>query len=804
MVNLIKDIRYALRSLLRQPGFAVIAVCSLALGIGANTAIFSLVNAVLLKPLDFTDPDRLVVVWENDLSIGVIRDDVATANFMDWKTQNKVFEDMAALSFRSFNITGDGEPEKVMAYGATANFFPLLGVKPIIGRNFALAETEPGADRVAILSYGLWQRRYGEDRTILGRDILLNGVKHTVIGVMPASFRFLQGYTGLWVPAAFTNEQLAQRDGQNLVVVGKLKPGLTVPQAQADISTITERIVKDHPNQVAGLTAEVVPLRDQISGTSRKPLIILLVAVGFVLMIACANVANLMLSRAASRRREIAVRAAVGASRLRIVWQFLTESIILAALGGILGLAIATLSFEFLKKLVPAGLAAGALKIDTRVLLFALVVSFFSGIVFGIIPALQASRLDLNEALKQGTGRAGFGGSGRLRGAFVVTEIALACVLLVGAGLLIQTLLHLRGEYSISQPEKVLSIRTVLPEGKYREPAKRIAFYDQVLQRIKALPEVSSVGYTTSVPLQWKGGANGFMIEGPQPPPGVATNAVHRQVSDNYLQTVGIKLRDGRYFDSHDDQNSAPVVIVNETMARKFWPGQSAIGKRIQFQQNDPWITIVGVVADIRNMGLDLPAKSEMYLPYRQMKTFPFYRPRDLAIRAVGDPMNLVAAVRREVHAIDPDQPLSNIATLDQLLDEETQPRSIGMILLVAFAALALLLAGMGIYAVLAYFVAQHRAEIGVRLAIGAQRSDILRMVLRKGMILAGIGAAAGLTIAVGLTRLMASMLFGVSPSDPKTFAAIGLGVTLVALAACYLPARRATKVDPLVALRYE
>lgn len=805
MNSLIQDIRYALRGLLRQPGFTLIAVLSLALGIGANTAMFSLVNAVLLKPLQFTEPDRLVVLWETNPAMEVGQDDVAVANFVDWKKQNKVFDDMAALSFRSFNITGDGEPEKVMAYGATANFFPLLGATPALGRNFLPEEDQPGGAKVTILSHGLWQRRYGADRGILGRDILLNGEKHTVIGVMPADFRYLYAFTAMWVPAAFTPAELTKRDGQSLNVLARLKPGVTAEQAQADIGAITARIAQDNPNDVSpSLTADVVPLREQVIGTSRRPLIMLLVAVGLVLLIACANVANLLLARATGRRKEIAVRAAVGANRRRLVRQLLTESIMLAGLGGGLGLIVAVFSFEFLKKLIPPGLLTSTLTLDLRVLGYALLVSLLTGILFGLLPALQGSRVDLNEELKQGGGRAGLGASGgRLRGVLVVTEIALSLVLLVGAGLLMQTLANLRGQYSILQPEKLLTARTVL-QGKYQEPAKRWAFYDEVLGRIKALPGVVSAAYTTSVPLQWAGGSNGFILDGPQPPPNVATNALHRQVSPDYFQTMGVALREGRYIENRDDQNSQPVVIVNETMARKYWPSESAVGKRIKFGEDASWITVIGVVADVRQMGMDLPAKAEMYLPFPQVIGFNAFKPRDLVIRTAGDPLQLAPAIRREVHAVDPDQPVSNIATLDEQLENGTQSRRVGMLLLVAFAALAFLLAVMGIYAVLAYFVTQRSAEIGVRLALGATPRAILGLVLKKGMSLALIGVAIGLVAALVLTRLMASLLFEVSASDPATFAIIALLLTSVALLACYIPARRATKVDPLVALRYE
>lgn len=805
MNNLTQDIHYGLRSLRRQPVFTLVAVLSLALGIGANTAIFSLVNAVLLTPLQFSDPERLVMVWESAPEIGFPQGDVSAANFADWKAQNQVFDDMAAISFRSFNITGDGEAEKVQAAGATANFFPLLGVTPELGRNFLPDEDKAGGSRVMILSYGLWQRRYGGDRDILGRDILLNGQKHTVVGVMPSSFRFLIDYTSIWVPTALTQKELADRETNNLNVVARLHAGVTTAQAQADIGNITHRITQEYPNEVsASLKAAVVPLREQVTGRSRRPLVMLLVAVGLVLLIACANIANLLLSRASGRRQEIAVRAAVGASRSRIVRQLLTESVILSTLGGVLGLLVAAGSFEFLKKLIPPGLVAATLRLDLRVLGYAMFVSVLTGIIFGLVPALQASRVDLNEALKQGGGSSGLGsGGGRLRGALVVTEVALALVLLVGAGLLVQTLSNLRGQYSILQPEKLLTVRTVLQANKYYEAPKRWRFYDEVIERVKALPGVVSVGYTTSVPLQWKSGASNFALEGSQPPPNVVPNAIHRQVSSDYFKAVGIALREGRYFDSGDNEQSQPSVIINETMARDWWSGQSAVGKRIQFE-NTPWFTIVGVVADVRQMGIDLPVKAEMYLPYRQMRTFGGYKPRDLVIRTTGDPLQLVPAVRREVHAVDSEQPVSNVATMGQLLNEESQSRSVGMILLVAFAALSLVLAVMGIYAVLATFVSQHRSEIGVRMALGAQRRDIFGLVLKKGMRLVLTGVALGLLGAFALTRLMANLLFGVSPSDPTTFAAIALFLAGVAFLACYLPARRATKVDPLVALRYQ
>jgi predicted permease len=817
MGTLWQDLSYGFRMLVKRPGFTVIAVLSLALGIGANTAIFSLVSAVLIKPLPFPEAERLVMVWEDASSIGFPQDTPSPGNYSDWKTQNQVFEDMAALSWQSFNITGDGEPERVSAYAVTANCFPLLGIQPALGRNFLPSEDQPGAGRSVILSHGLWQRRYGGEQNIIGRDILLNGEKYSVVGVMPAGFQFLQSYIGLWVPVAFTQEQLAIRSTNYLTVVARLKRGVTLTQAQAEMSTIMERIARDYPDDVGNTGAAVVPLHEQLAGRTRRPLIVLLVAVGFVLLIACANVANLLLSRAAARRKEIAVRSALGARRTRIVRQLLTESLLLAIMGGALGLLLATWSFEFLKQLIPDGLLLTAnLQLDLWALCFAFLVSLLTGIIFGLAPAWQASKVDLNQALKQSGGRTGglSAGGNRLRGALVVAEVALALMLLVGAGLLIQTVFHLQQQYSLFQPEQLLTVRTVLPDQKYGEHPRRVAFYNQVLERLKTVPGVVNVGYATSVPLQWKGGASGFSMEGPQPPANVATNAIHRQVSSSYLQTMGIGLREGRFFDERDDELAPRVVIVNETFARQYWPGESALGKRISLAlttsnnnappSNIEWRTITGVVADVRQMGIDAPVKAEMYFPYSQITSHVFFKPRDLVVRTTGDPLSLLPAVRRELQAVDPDQPLSNIATMDKLLVQEAGARRLGMIVLTAFAALAVILAAMGIYGVLAYFVTQHTPEIGVRLALGAEPRHILAMVLKKGMSLALFGVAIGLTVAFALTRLMASLLFGVSASDPGTFVVIALLLAVVALLACYLPARRAMKVDPMVALRYE
>ena len=808
METLIKDIRYGIRGLLKRPGFTAIALITLALGIGANTAIFSVVNAVLLRPLPFRDPDQLVIVWEDATFAGFPRNTPAPANYVDWKTQSQSFADMAASAESSFNLTGDGEPERVAAYSVTANFFPLFGAQPLLGRTFSTEEDRPGGNKVAVLSYSLWQSRYGGDRQILNRDIQLNGEKHTVIGVMPPSFQFFERDVRLWVPLALDQEELANRGGHYLKVVARLKPGVTIAQAQADMNAVMRHIAVDHPGETmeGKLGAVVLPLREQMVGEARGSLIVLLVAVAFVLLIACANVAGLLLARAVGRRREIALRVALGAGRGRVIRQLLTESLLLAGAAGVLGSLLAYWSFTFLQGLVPEEMAlATALSLDTRILGFTLLISIVTGIIFGLVPAWQAANIDLNEALKQSSTRTT--STGRLRSGMIVFEVALSIVLLVGAGLLIQTLFQLFRQYSVLDPEKVLTMRTILPRDKYKELPKRDNYYQQVLQRVEHLPGVVSAGYSTSIPLAWKGGTSGFYPEGAKSPiPGLSYDSNHRQVSVNYLQTMKVPLREGRYFENSDNAQSMPVAIVNETMARQYWSGENALGRRFKLgdpQDAVPWIQIVGIVADIRQMGLDEPVKAEMYFPYQQDQVI-WYIPRDLVIRTNGETSGLVGSVRQAIREVDPDQPVSNIATMSEVLGTEAAQRRMGMIMLVGFAALALLLASLGIYGVLAYFVTQHTSEIGVRQALGATPRNILFLVLKKGMGLTLVGIVIGLASSFALTRLMSSLLFGVNASDPLTFVTVPLVLGLVALLACLIPARRATRIDPLVALRYE
>jgi putative ABC transport system permease protein len=809
MGMLIQDLRYGVRTLRRNPGFTVVAVLSLALGIGANTAIFSLTNAVLLRPLPFADPERLVMLWEDAADRGFPRNDVSPADYVDFKAQNRTMEDLAAMDRRGFNLTGDGEPEQIYSFGVTANFFPLLGIKPALGRVFATEEDRPGNEKVAMLSYGLWQSRYGGERNVIGRELLLNDEKYTIIGVLPAGFQFLQNDVRIFVPIAFTPELLNNRGRHYLIVFGRMKTGVTLSESLADMERVSHGIEQDNPgvNGTGKVGAVVLPLHEQVAGSMRRPLAMLMVAVGLVLLIACSNVANLLLARATKRQKEIAIRTALGAGRARTIAQALTESMLLAVAGALVGLIFAAWSFAFLQRMVPEGMTISTdLNLDGHILAFTLLVTLLTGLIFGLAPALQTARVNLNEILKQGGGRTNLQSGARFRSALVIAEVALSMMLLVGAALLIQTFFNLHGQYGALGGEKVLTLATPLANRKYRELPRRVEFYEQVLSRVKSLPGVAIAGYTTTVPLLLKGGTNNFTPEGRQPEPGVALDANVRQVSEDYFQTIGIVLKQGRHFAASDDANAVPVAIVNETMARQSFPDSGALGKRFKLggtNSTAPWMTIVGIVADVRQMGMDKPAKAEMYFPYRQL-TGSGYAPRDLVIRTSVEPSSLAAAVRREIHAVDPNLPISNVRTLDEILGEETATRELEMTLVTAFSALALLLSGLGIYGVLSYFVAQHTPEIGVQVALGAQSGNILGVVLKKGMLLAVTGVGIGWIAALGLTRLMQSLLFEVSATDPLTFAAVAALLIAVALLASYVPARRAMKVDPIVALRYE
>lgn len=802
------DLRYGLRVLLRNPGLTAIVLISLALGIGANTAIFSVVNSVLFRPLPFKDPEKLVVVWEDASFVGFPENTPSPANYADWKSQNHVFSKMAAMRTQDYNLTGGGEPLKLSAFQVTADFFPLLGVQPIHGRLFTQSEDSPEANKVALLSYGFWQSRFAGQKNVVGQDIILNNAKYTVIGIMPANFQFFDPEISLWTPMAFTPQQLQSRNSHYLEVVARIKDGVSFDQAQSEIKTIMARIRADHPTETGGkLDAYIVPLSKQFVGSVRRPLILLLIAVALVLLIACANIANLLLSSATSRKKEIALRAALGADKSRLLRQMLTESLLLSGIGGILGLVLGIISFRFLTQLVPPAVALSARpSLDGMVLLYTFLISILTGLIFGLVPSIHASKTDLNDVLKSGGARVGAGsGAKKLRSILVISEMALALVLLVGAGLLIQTIFQLQKLNLGFESNNVVRLQTVLPKSKYDVHEKRVQFYEQVLDRVKGVSGVISAGYSTSVPLDWKGGTNGYEWEGYPMKADMILDANHRQVTTQYLQTLKIPLKEGRYFDGSETDHSMPVAIINEAMA-KTYPGHGdVIGKRFNLLGDSVSFTVIGIAQNVRNMGLEVQTKAEMYIPERQAYfDYSWYAPQDLAIRTTSDPMNIVSSARQIIRSIDPDLPVSNVISMDDLVAKEFAQRRFTMILLAAFAGLALLLACLGIYGVLSYFVNQQIPEIGVRLALGARPKQILLLVLKRGMTMALLGILFGTLGAVALARVMKGLLYGVTANDPRTFVVVVATLTVTALAASILPGRRAMKTDPISALRYE
>ena len=802
----VQDLRYAARVLRQSPGFTAIAVLILGLGIGANTAIYSIIDAVLLRPLPFFEPDRLVIVWEEASRIGFPRATPAPANYSDWKEQNQVFREMAAIGGRTMNITGSGDPQRINVDMVTAGLFPMLGVKPAAGRLFSPQDDSPGAPKVAVVSHGLWQNRFGGDPNLIGRTIRLNDEQYVVIGIFPPGFEFLRKDTHVWIPIAFTPQELANRGAHYLTVVARLKPGVTVRQAQSDMDAVARRIEEKDPINAYRLRVLVLPLRDQLVDAVRPTLIALAIAVACVLLMTCANVANLLLSRAAGRGQEMSLRAALGAGRIRLVRQLLTESLVLALSGGVLGLVLARATFNVLTRLVPSGMSDWIrLELDSSVLLAALLISLTTAVAFGLVPALRLSRLDLNDALKQGA--RSIAGERRLRGILIVTEMALALVLAIGAHLMIQSFLRVKAVDIGFRPENVLTVKTALPM-RYQDLTRRAAFYRDVLERVSRLPGVVAAGYTTALPLTFKGGTRGFSIEGRPPAPG--RDAIYRQVSKDYLRAMGIPLRQGRGIEERDGPQSPYVAVISETMAAKFWPHEDPIGKRFKFGAPDaknPWIAIIGVAGDVKQMGIEVPSKAEMYLSCAQAPNTGWgfgYAPADLAVRVAGDPMNLASAVRREIQAIDREAPIGNFRTMEDILGIETLQRRMQTGLLGTFAALALLLAALGIYGVISYTVTQRTREIGIRMALGASRGDVLRMIVRQGMLHALAGVAIGLALAFATTRLLATLLYGTRTDDPLAFVAGSLLLAAVALLACVAPARRAARIDPQTALRYE
>src|SRR5437588_1641172 len=805
--DLWQDLRYGLRMLLKNPGFTTVAIIALALGIGANSAIFSVVNTVLLRPLPYKNPERLVMVWEDNSKQGFPRDTPSPANFMDWRDQNHVFESAAALVEISFNLTGVGDPERIDGRRVSGSLFSLLGVEPQLGRAFRPEEDQRGGNHVVIISHGLWQRRFGSDPGIIGKPINLNGESFTVVGVMPRTFQFPTRTDQLWVPIAFDAKEAGERGNHYLEVIARMKPGVSLQQAQAEMATIATRLQQQYPETNTSIGIVVTPLHEHVVGDIKPALLVLLGAVAFVLLIACANVANLLLARAAVRQKEIALRLALGAGHARLIRQFLTESVLLAAFGGGIGLLLSVVGLSVLRRFIPPNISqAQAITIDARVLIFTVLVSLVTGLIFCLAPATQAANFNLNDTLKE-SGRDSAAGSrgNRIRGLLVISEVAVSFILLIGAGLLINSFLHLRNVDPGFRAERALTMKIVLPEVRYADKEQRAVFYRELIRRVDSLPGVISAAVATNLPLTESGNSVGISIEGrADPAPDRVPIVITRIISPRYFETMGIPLLKGRAFTEEDKAESPAVVVLSETTARKFWPGEDALGKHIKIgPTNSPnrWLTVVGVVKDVRQFELVVEPKPQMYLPFTQAN---FFEPRALVVKTNLEPLSLAATVRKTVWEIDKDQPVSDIASMENIVSESVARQRFRMMLLGIFAGLALLLAAVGIYGVMSYSVAQRTREIGIRMALGAQRADVLKLTIGQGLRLVVTGVAFGLAAAVIMTRLMSSLLFGVSATDPMTFVSISFVLVSVAVFASYIPALRATRIEPMEALRYQ
>jgi putative ABC transport system permease protein len=808
MGSLLRDLKFSVRSLLKHPGFTAVVVLTLALGIGANTTIFSTVDALILHPFSFPNQDRLVVVWEQNRAVGTVRGSVAPGNFTEWRDQNQVCEELVAIQQKYFDVSDGSHPERFPGYGVTHGFFEALGVKAARGRTLLPQDSEPGHEQVVVLKHSFWQQHLGSDPDIVGKTINLNRKQFTVVGVMPADFNYPYNGGEMWAPLVFDREEQQDRGDHYLRVMGLLKPGVSVAQAQSGLHDIAQRAQQQFPKTNSGRDASVVTLTDDAVRGARTGVPIIMGAVVFVLLIACANVANLLLVRAASRQRETAVRLALGASRLRLIRQALTESALLGLLGGALGLLISIWAIAALARGIPEGFSRFIpgwthLGINFTVLAFTFGLSMLAGMVAGLAPVWHSTKTNLNEALKAG-GRSDSGTSShnRLRSVLVVSEVALSLVLLIGAGLMVRSFVEmLRADLGI-KPENVLALQISLSRESYEDKSKKIAFYEQLLARVGVLPGVVKAGAVNIVPFSSGDDSSTFQIIGRPPfPQGQEPDPQVRVTTPDYFEAIGTALRRGRLFSAQDDANATRVVLINEAFARKFLPGQEPIGQRINFGGGEKETQeIIGVVADVKNDDVDEAVDPIAYSPYAQNP----WSTMSLVIRGTQDPTRLASAVRSEVQALDPNLPVSNIKPVRQMIDERISPKRLMTYILGVFALIALLLASVGIYGVMSYAVTQRTREIGVRMALGAQAVDVLKLVIKNGMTMALVGVAIGLAGAYALTRLLANLLFKVAPTDLVTFAAVSVSLMVVALIACYVPARRATKVDPLVALRYE
>jgi putative ABC transport system permease protein len=808
METLLQDIKYGFRMMLKHPAFAAIAVIALALGIGANTAIFSVVNAVLLRPLPFTEPDRLMVVYESRVDRGSSRSSVSYPNFADWREQNSVFEHMSTYRTNDLVLTGDGEPARLLAGVVNADLFPLLGVSPALGRTLLPEEDKPGdGGRVVMLSHRFWQQRFSGDPNVIGRGLVLAGKNYDVVGVMPQGFQFPVDSepVDLWTTVAIDSGMFTQRGAHYMHVIARLKPGVTLAQAKAEMDGIASNLERQYPDENSHRGVTIVPALESLVGDIRPALLILLGAVGCVLLIACANVANLLLARATTRHKEMAIRSALGASRARVVRQLLTESVLLALAGGALGLLVALWGTNLLVKLggddVPRAAQIG---LDLRVLGFTLLISLITGVVFGLVPALHSSKTDLTESLKEG-GRGSSEGarSNWLRGVLVVVEVAIAVVLLVGAGLLIQSLHRLQQVNPGFDSHNVLTFSIGLPEVQYK-PQQQVEFYRELKSRLESLPGIRSAGAVMPLPLSGDRMRVTFETEGRPIAKSELPVTEIRTTGLDYFKTIGIPLLKGRDFTQRDDKKAPAVIIVNDAFAKQFFPGEEVLGKHIKpgisADDDEPVMReIVGVVGNVKHRGLSVEAEPEAYEPHAQL-TF------DMAILAKTetDPRAIINAVQRELRAMDKDLPAYSIKTLDEYLAASVARPRFNTLLLAIFAGLALVLTAVGLYGVMSYSVTQRTHEIGIRMALGASQQTVLGMIVRRGMTLTAIGICTGLTGAFFLTRLLASLLFGVGVTDPATFVAISVILAGVALGACLVPALRATKVDPMIALRCE
>jgi putative ABC transport system permease protein len=811
MESLIQDIRYGLRSLVKSRAFTIVAVIALALGIGATTAIFSVVNAVLLRSLPFNEPERLVRVFEKHVPRNRETNVLNPGNFLDWQRQNTSFEQLAGFTDWQVNLTGTDSPEQLQVQYVTGNFFSVIDTPAMLGRTIGEDEARWGNDRFAVISYGLWQNRYGGDGGIIERPIQLNGQEHVVIGVMPPDFYFQNKETDIWVSFSFEpGRDFRKSTGRYMNAVARLRPGVSVEQAKADMETVAARLAEAYPDFNKGWSANVVALHEQVVGNVRPLFAVLLGAVIFVLLIACANVANLLMTRAATRNREMAVRAALGASRKRLVRQVLTESILLGALGGMIGLGLAYWGVDLLVALSPQNLPRmDEVGIQSDVLMFTLAVTLLTGIIFGLIPALQGSKPDLNESLKEGgRGGAGSARAGRARNAFVVFEVALALVLLVGAGLMINSFIRLQNVDPGFNPQNLLSMRLTLPNSKYREPERKVLFFKQVQEGIASIPGVQAVGGIQFTPLMPAKSATSMHIEGtPILQAGEKPGTDVRIITPSYFSTMGIRLIDGRLFDERDTRLSPRVMIVNQAFARKYFPGENALGKRvtIDWDREPAPDEIIGIVADTKDQSMEAEPSPAIYWPHARQSDTGFMT---FFVRTNDDPMRFMAAVEGEIRKIDPDQPVAEFRSMDEIVSASVARQRFNMLLMGIFAGVALVLAAVGIYGVMSYSVAQRTHEIGIRMALGASSSDVLGMVLRQGMTLAAIGIIVGLATALALTYqlkvMLSALLFNVATTDPLTFTVIPLLLACVAFMACFIPARRATRTDPMNALRCE